>query len=798
MRDCGFTIAAVTILALAIGLNVTVFGIADAMLFRGFPLVKDNGRLLYMQERRPGNVCCLAYPDFADWQAQAKSFEGMAFIAGKPTRIGDNGGRTADVAAESISNNGFRLLGVAPSLGRDFTPEDEAPGAPPVAIVSYRLWESYFGKRPDIIGYTIRLNDAPVLVVGVMPQGFEFPEKEDVWMPLEQTAEMQKRAPGGYMAFGRLAHGVTAAQARAELATISGRLAVEYPATNRDVTPRVDEYSQFFVGPDASVIYGSLWAAGWLVLLIACANLANLAMARALGQSRELATRLALGAGRGRIARVILTETMLLAGIGGAIAWWIARWGIRTWAVATDTRYQVLDYTIDSGTLGYLIAVTIVAAVLVSLAPMARLLRFEVSGVMSGGSRSSTQTPRGKRLAGVLVAAQMALAMILLSGAGVLAHSLWTLVSADTGVKAPERILAGRLVLPRNKYPDAESRNAFLGLIKAQLRAMPEVQSVALADARPVNNPGSRPFEIESKAYAEGHRPAGAIVSAGPGYFATMGAAVMEGREFDDRDDAAGPPAAIVNQGFASTYFPGGNPVGQRLRVYSGSEPGAWRTIVGVVGNIMQNDPTRQHFPPLIYVPYRQPNSPAASAAWFFVRTAGPADGMAASVRAEIQKADPDLVLADYSTLRASFGFVRDRMDLEHAELGKYASVAPIFAFVALFLAAIGLYAVIAHSVGRRTREIGIRIAIGAAASDIRRLIFSEGMAPVATGMILGSAASLGVNQILRSQLVGVSPYDPLTLTLAPVALLAVAMLACHVPSQRAIRVDPASALRQE
>lgn len=789
-RDRGFAAAAIAMLAVAVGLNVTVFTVMRTMLFRGFPVVQENSRLLYMQERFPSGLCCLSYLDFEDWRAQAHSFEALAFVAGKPIRL-SVAGRWVDTFATTVSSNVFKLLRVAPLMGRDFTPQDEAPGAPPVVILNYRFWVSQFGRRPDIVGTATQVGGAPATIIGVMPEGFDFPQRGILWMPLPHTPELNQRGPGAYMAVGRLRDGATARQARAELAAINQRLEVQFPATNRRVLPRVDTYAQFFIGPDASITYGSLWTAAWFVLLIACANLANLTLARTVGRWRDFSTRIALGAGRGRMIRQVLLENLTLAAIAGVIAWWIVKWSVSAWAVATESQYQVLDYRVDSITLAYLMGVSIAAAILFSLAPAARIWRMGISGSLQGGERGATQTLRGKRLAAVLVTVQTALAIVLLCGAGVLARSIFAIVHADTGVRDPGSILTGALRLPSDKYPDAESKLRYLDRIEARWRAVPGVEDISLSNTLPVGSVGLQEIEIEGGAPVPAQ-----IIAAGPDYFRVVGSPPLSGRVFNAGDRAGSLPVAIVNQSFVETYLPGAQPLGRRVRVkYRGNRLGDWLTVVGVAGNIMEGDPLRQHFKPLVYVPFRQQ---ASVVPFFLLRTGVPPEQLAPEIRAEIQNLDPDVALEDFETLKASFSFNRDRMDIEHAELGKHASVAPIFAGIALLLAAVGLYAVVAHSVSQRTREIGVRMAIGAAAEDIRRLIFREGMTPVAAGLLVGLAAALGLNRILESQLVGVTPYDPLTMAAAPSLLIVVALLGCRIPARRAMRVDPAVALRHD
>jgi putative ABC transport system permease protein len=794
-RDSGFAFAAIVTLTAALALNVAVFAVMDSVLNRGFPLVEDNERLLYMQETYPQGACCITFADFADWQAEAESFEELAFVDGTAITLSDTvGGRSVDTSAAAITANTFGLLGVQPALGRDFVAADEAPGAPRVVILSHRFWQARFGGQGDTVGRTIAIDGAPATVVGVMPETFDFPARQSLWLPLERTRELEQRTPNGYLAVGRLASGATQAAARAELSGINRRLAADHPATNRDVVPRVETYAQFFIGPDAPALYRAAWAAAWFVLLIACANLANLTLARLFGRSRELATRLALGAARSRLCRQLVAESVLLAAVSAAAAWSVARALVAAWARATDSQYQVVDYTIDGATLGYLGGVALVAAVIFGVMPVARVLR-QPAETLARSSARGTRNRRDKRLVGSLVAVQMTLAIVLLGGSGVLIRSLWNIIGADVGVQEPEKVLLGWAAMPRGSLPTQAERAVFFEALRERLAEVPGVASAAISSTRPVNVTAQQRFEIEGRVESPETVEAAPVLTAGPGYFATIGAVTLAGREFGVVDGAAMPLTAIVNERFAAEYFGGDDPAGRRVRLYEGGAPGEWRTIVGVVSNVMQSEPTRQRFAPLVYLPFAQ--APERGA-WFFARVESPSTALAAAVRAAAQDFHPELTIEEFSTLAASFGFIRDRMDIAHAELGKYASAAPMFAGVALLLAGIGLYAVVAYAVGQRTKEIGIRMAIGAASTDIRRLVFREELVPVAVGLGAGLVLSLAANRVLQSQLVGVSPYDPATLMLTSGLLILVALVACQIPSRRALRVEPAVALRDE
>lgn len=797
-RDRSFALAAIAMLALAIGLNATVFTVMDAMLFRGHPLVRRSDRVLFLQEHGPSHTCCISYADFEDWRAAVQTFEGLALVGGRAVTFRDGGGRPLDMRTTTVSVNTFGLLGVPPMLGRDFAPSDALPGAAPVLILNYRFWESRFGKRAAVVGSTIHVDAAPATIIGVMPERFDFPLQvsEDFWMPV-RTTEVQPRGltPGGFTVVGRLRDGRSLGEARAELETINRRLEAAYPATNRGIVPSAVTHAQFSSGADAPMIWGSLWAGSCFVLLIACANLTNLTLVRTIGRWRELSTRIALGAGLGRMMRQMFLESLIVTGIAGTLGWWITNWGVRTWSVVTASRYQVLDYTVGSGTIAYLIAITLAAALLCAIAPIVRVVQMNASGALTGDARGASQGRRGKRLAAGLVASQAALAIVLLSGAGVLVRSFMTIVGAETGVRDAEHVLVGLVRLPSVTYAGHAERLAYFDRLAAQLPTVPGVVDSAIASNVPVRGVESRSIEIEGRPTPPDRPETVQFLTVGSGYFDVIGAPAISGRDFNDRDGAEAARVVMVNQSFAALFWPGGDALGKRLRPLDRDQTAGWYTVVGVVPNIMQGDALRQQFKPLVYLTARQ--NPLR-VAFFFARTRVPPGRVAQTVRSRVQALDPDVTIEPFTTLKERFAFERDFMDPDHSELGKHAKVAPIFAGIALLLAAIGLSAVIAHAVTQRTKEIGVRMAIGAAAKDIGTMIRREGMGPVVMGMLLGLAASLAVNRVLQSQLVGVSPYDPLALAGAPVVLTLVALVACQLPARRAMRVDPAVALRHE
>jgi putative ABC transport system permease protein len=787
IKNPGFTVVAVAMLALGIGVNATVFTVTNAVLFKGFPLVDRNDRLLYITPK--GSNCCVSYPDFLDYREQAKSFQGMAVVHGASRTLNDESGFAERLDANENSADTFKVVGQKPILGRDFTTSDELPGAAPVAILNYGFWERRYGKDPAIIGRTVRMNGAPTTLIGVMPEGFSFPQTVDVWVPLVRTESVMNRENRDtWMAFGRLADGVTIENARAEMDLIGKRLALEYPLTDRERPPLVQKFDEFFIGPNAVPIYGSMWGAVGFVLLIACANLANLLLARAMGRSREISVRIALGAGRWRIVRQLLMESVMLAAVGGLLGWWIAQWGVHTYALAMAHKaaWLIVDYTMDSRVLGYLIAISIGTGLLFGLAPALRLSKLDVNANLKDGGRGATGGGRGKHLSSLLVTGEMALAVVLLAGAGVMIRSFLKIHSADMGVNI-SNLLVGSVNLPAEKYVAADAMISFYDRLTTSLKAMPGVESVAMAENLPSWGSSRRPYELADASYAMAVHPTLSALKTSPSYFRTLGARLLSGREFNDSDVAGGTQVAIVNQFLANKYWPGQGPLGKRIRPFNSKTPEAWLTVVGVISNIVQNDQNRQRVDPMVYSPYRQ--KPGA-AMWVFVRTRVPPASLATEFRHEVQGLDPDLPINGPIALA-------DRLEM-YWDSKFYGVLFLIFAGIALLLASIGLYTVIAHSVSQRTQELGIRMAIGATASDILKLVLVQGMMPLGLGLMIGLAASLAVNRVLESMLVQVSPTDPITLAAASGVLIFAGMLGCLIPARRAMRVDPVIALRHE
>ena len=795
-RTPGFTLIAIATLAIGIGVNAAVFTVANTALFRGFPHVDPDNRVVYIDSRRNGSGGSVSYPDFRDWSARAKSFDGMGLVSNGGLRLVLSDGTSAPETADGtqLSANSFQVLRQQPVLGRDFESGDEAPGAAPVAMLSYSFWERRYGKDPSIAGKTIRLNSNPATIIGVMPPGFDFPHhRVDLWLPLISGPNFQRRqARTFWFAFARLADGVTLGSAQAEMDAIGLQLAGSYPQTNAGVRPKVMGFRDWFIGAGAASFYEALWGAVGFVLLIACANLANLLLARAAGRAREISVRLALGAGRLRIVRQLLVESVTLSSIGGALGWLIAMGGARAYQAlaAPPSSYDHWTYALDYRVFFYLIAISIATGLLFGLAPAMGLARLDVNSALKDGGRGSAG--ERKRLSTALVIGEMALATLLLSGAGLMLRSFAKIYNAELGVK-PENVLTAAVRLPATRYPNALSQTAYFKNLTSRLRGIPGVESIALASDLPGVFAPRTGYELEnSSPQQEQDRLTSTWIVIGPNYFRTAGATLISGRDFEASDRASAAPVAIVNQRFANAHWPGQDAIGRHLRLTGDDE---WRSVVGVASNIVQNDTTGQSFEPVIYVPFEQKTSGAMVEV---ARTRVPPESLIAVFRREIQSIDPEVIIGSGLGSISGPRPLNQTLAFNYWSNGVNAGLFAVFAAIALLLAGVGLYAVIAHLVSRRTQEIGIRMAVGATAGDIRKLILGQGLLPMGIGLAIGLCGSFALAQVLRSQLVSVDAADPIALAASAALLTVAAALGCWIPARRATRVDPVVALRHD
>ncbi len=797
-RSPGFTAVAVVALGLGIGANVTVFTLANAFLFKNLPF-EDSDRVLYIsgtQAGRANGPRSVSYPDFLDFREQARSFAGLAALANRTVDLSDQRALPERYRCPLLTSNAFAVIGQRPALGRDFLPEDEQPGAAPVAILSHGLWESRYGSDPAILERTVRINDVPTAIIGVMPRGLTFPGASNLWMPLARTPNWNERDFRGLTMFGRLAPGATLASARAEMTGIAARLAAAYPATNKESAVLLQSFNDRFTSTETSLLLVSLLWAVAFVLLIACANVANLLLARAVGRSREICIRATLGAGRWRVVRQLLVESVLLAVVGGALGWLLGLWGVRLFdaSLVPAVKPPYVDFAMDFRVFAYLAAITLGAGLAFGLAPAWQLSRLDVNAALKEGGGAVGQSRRARFLSGLLVVAEVALAVVLLAGAGLMIRSLVNTYRAEIGMKT-DKVLCLSLSLRNRKYPRVEDQLLFHERLKARLEALPGVAVQAVASDLPAESPDTFAYQIEGAPPVEPKdlpEVNGLVI--GEEYFRAIEVSLRSGRAFTRADAAGALPVVIVNQAFARAAWPRESAVGKRLRV-SSSEDGPpapleqqpWLAVVGVAPDILQDDESFL-LGPVIYFPfYQRPQSGMD----IMVRTRVPPATLGDAVRREVQMLDADMAVRSLRTLEDALWFRNWR----HRVFG---ALFAIFAGIALLLAALGLYAVIAHSVSQRTREIGVRLALGASTGDILGLVFRQGMLQLAAGLAAGLAAALALTDTLRALLVGVTPADPLTFAAVALALALAGALGCAIPARRALGVDPVVALRIE
>lgn len=801
-KSPGFTTVAITALALGIGVNTTVFSLVNGVLFKNLPF--DNSDLILYIASIPQGANAdhfgpsMSYLDYQDFRDQVKSFDGLAATSRCQGAISDSIGLPQNYNCSEITANGFAVIGQKPVAGRDFSAEDELPGAPPVVMLTYGLWENRYGKDPSIIGRTIRINTVPTAVIGVMPRGLRFPAESDFWLPPSASEKAEGRGNRNLTVFGRLAPGATLASARAELQTIASRLERQYPETNKDIGTMVQNYNHMAIRGKIRIVFMMMLAAVGFVLLIACANVANMLLARAVVRSREISIRSALGASRWRVIRQLLIESVLLAAAGGTLGWLLAIWGTRAFdlAVIPTGKPAWIDFSVDYRVMLYLIGVSLGTGVLFGLLPALRLSRTDVSSSLKEGGRGSGGGRRGRYLSGVLVVTEMALAVILLAGAGLMLRSFLKTYETPIGVNTAN-VLTMWIDLPRVRYSRPDDQISFYQRLKERLEQAPGVEVATIMSRLPGDGSMSFEYDLEGVPSVDARkRPRVGALVVGPDYFRTVQVKLAAGRAFTDADGVGGVPTVIVNQKLANKFWPRENPLGKKLRLLEKNVPQPWLTVVGVSPDILQDNGNSAvksgsgliEQDPLLYLPFRQRPQNVMSIA---ARTRVPAATLGDTFRRAVQAVDPDLPVRDLATLET-------QVALHNWTLRVFGSMFAIFGGIAFLLASVGLYAVIAHSVNQRTQEIGVRLAMGAKMTDVLRLVFAQGMGQLAIGLAIGLAAALAVTRVMGDLLVGVSPTDPLTFTTVALVLVLAGVLGCAIPARRAIRVDPAITLRHE
>ncbi len=797
LKSPGFALVTILALALGIGANSAIFSVVNAVLLRPLPF-KTAERLVFLSEwsQQVPNMS-VSYPNYQDWREQSTSFEQLAaFRSAGYTLTG--AGEPERLDTREVSASFFPALGVAPVLGRDFTADDDKPGANRAVIISHGLWQKRFGANPNVVGQPVTLNNQSHTIIGVLPQNFEWQAPVDVYAPIGLEADkMQDRDshPGIYL-LGLLKPGVSVAQARADMDGISARLAQQYPKSNEGTRYTLVKLQERATQDIRAALLVVLAAVGF-VLLIACANVANLLLARAASRSKEMAIRTALGAGRGRIVRQLLTESVMLALAGGALGLLFAMWGIDALlAVIPDDvpRLLVMNIGLDTRVLVFTLVVSIITGLLFGLAPAVQISKANLNEALKEGGRSGGSGAHRNRVRSVLVVAEVALSLMLLIGAGLLMRSFMHLQHADVGFN-PDNLLTMRVALPDARYTqNAQVENFYRALLQ-RLEALPGVQSASVTRGLPMNG------GIESGVTAEGHETTNikdmtvaVNLTISPNYFRTMEIPLVKGRYFTDQDNTGAPAVAVIDEQMAARFYPNEEALGKRIKLGGGQSPFPWMQIVGVVKHVKHYGPDEEGRVE-IYRPYFQlPNVPDAQLSRgmsLAVRTTGEPTSMTAAIRNAVHEIDKDQPISNVQPMAQIVAAAVASQKFATWLLG-------IFAAAALLLAALGLYGVMAYSVTQRTHEIGVRMALGAARRDVLRLIVGQGMRLTLIGVSLGLVGAFLVMRALASLLYGVSAADPLTYGGVALLLAGVALVACLIPARKAMNVDPLIALRYE
>ncbi|HUF51560.1 MAG TPA: ABC transporter permease [Longimicrobiales bacterium] len=792
-RNAASSALSVIALALGIGLTAMMFSIVWGALLRGLPF-DDQEQLVAVSRtniREGQDRVSVSLHDFEDWRAQQRSFTGLAgYFTGTINISGID--RPERFDGGFVSANAFDLLGVSPILGRGFVADDDRPDADRVMLLSYDTWQERFAGDPAVIGQVVRANARPTTIIGVMPAGLRFPTNEQLWVPLALSASAYARNQGMWLnVFGRMRPDVSIEMAAAEMATIAQQLASAFPETNRDFGATVQPFIKAFLGREGVTLLFTMLGAVFMVLLIACANVANLLISRAASRSREVGIRTAMGASTSRIVRQFLTEAVILAFAGALSGLIIAYVGVFFFNRAiepTDPPFWI-DIRLDTGVLLFVLGITLLAAFLAGAIPAWQAARANVADVLKDESRGASSFRLG-RISRALVVTEIALSAGLLVGAGLMIKSVTKIRTVEFPFAA-EDVFTARVGLPEVQYPDTAAQQRFFEQLMPRLRELSQIAHVGLIQSLPGVGSGGTSFTIDGVAYDDDRAvPNTRSILLAPGAFDALDVQVRQGRGITDQDRAATLPVAVVNEEFARRFFAAGDVIGRRIRLGGRTSEQPWRTIVGVVPNMYvagldSDDGNAQ----AVYVPLAQGGARFISV----VARARSGDPMSLTqpVREAVLAIDGDLPIYFAQTLQ-------NAIDDNHWFYMVFGTLFMIFGAVALFLAAVGLYGVMSTSVAQRTREMGVRMALGAQARDVIRLVMRQGLWQLGFGLALGLALALAVSNLLQMLLFEVNPRDPMIFLSIGLVLTIAAVSACLIPAARATRVDPQHALRYD
>ena len=786
-RDRSLAALAVSTLGLGIGLNVTIFTMVHAIFVRGLPY-EDPGRIVNVWSST--NLDSLnqrvSLPDFEDYRRETTSLSGLAaFTVDGRTSLSDGESAPEPLNGSLVSSNTFRLLGQPVLLGRDFLPADGRRGADPTAIIGYRVWRNRYGADPDVVGRVVRIDGEPSTVVGVMPEGVRFPFRAEVWQPLQPTEAFDRRDARALATVGRLRPGVGLEEAQSELSAIAGQLRLQHPETNENTRATIQSFNDWATGANVRLIFLTLAGAVAFVLLIACANIANLLIARSAQRAHEFAIRLAQGATRWQIVRQLSLENLVLGAAGGLAGLAVATGGVRLAEILTRDMGMPpwMAFTIDPPVIAFFIGLCAATTLLFGFAPLLHLAGTPAGRLLQEGSRAGTQGVRTRRLSAAMIVIEATLALVLLGGTGLLLRSLDKIHRIDLGFDL-ERVLYGEVALPPRRYAEPEERVRFVTQLEERLNASPGVRAASVVITR-----STAMLAVDGRPTPEEPPSEAFVLGVGPRYFESLGAPVLRGRGLAADDGRAGSEAAVVNARFVELFFDGEEPLGRRIRVQGRDESmGPWLTIVGIGSNIRIGDLRRRDPPPVVHVPYRL--APGLGLGLQVLTDGAPAT-FVPRLRAEVRAVDADLPVHSAQSMATLLDDTRWWFVVLSAALG-------VFAVFAVVLAAVGIYGVTACSVAQRTREIGIRLALGAQPHQIAWTAAGPVLGCVGAGLILGVAGALAVGRVIEGLLIQTPSVDPPTLVAVLLVFAALAAFACAGPVRRAVSLDPGKVLRFE
>ena len=796
LKDKWLSAAAILAIALGIGANTMGFSIINAAFIRGFNF--ERAEELHSISWRPtrGRRLPSSVLDFDDWRSQSRSFTSIGAAAFGAINISDDHAAPEQTQGSRITTNLFDVLGQPPLLGRTFVEGEERRDADSVVIIGYDIWTNRFARDPNVIGRILKINGSPATIVGIMPDGMKFPDNSELWVPFIPTDAQMTRELRPLNVFGRLAPGVTKEQASAEIDGIAQRIIETNPNQAKNVVGgQVETLVERFLGGAAPRMFTVIMSAVVFVLLIACANVANLLLSRASYRSREVAVRYALGATRWRIVRQLLIESVALASLGGIAGLALAGFGVRAFdeaIQATGAPYW-LRFTIDYRVLLYVAGICVATGVIFGLAPALQVSRDNAHDTLKEGARGTAGNRRAGRLGGVMVVAELALTIVLLGGAGLMLRSFMALYAVPAGF-AINGLSRMQMQLPPSNYPDADARRRFFDQLLPKVEAIPGVERAAITTAvPPLDHEEWRVIIGGSRDVQDDRRPFVSTVSVSPRYFETLGVGVTRGRGIEIADGTAGSANVVINQLMADRFFPGESPIGRQLRfVPRADEPDAppqpWRTIVGVVPTFPQGNSNDAFRNTVVYLPFL--NLPDRTSS-LMIRSALPPASVMAAVRSIVRSIDADQPVFSIETVEQVFANERSIYRI-------FATLFAVLASIGLVLSAVGVYGVIAYAVTQRTQEIGVRVAIGAGRWDVAWLFLRRGLVQIAIALAIGLPAAVALGVVAQFQLVETEPTDPVTMLGITVVMAAVALIACVVPARKAAKVDPLTALRAD